>query len=118
MKRSFGIAYVELMENEDVENEGEIILDAVIASLKEQFSAILEREYVFGCYLFGNSDIEAFSFGPVRFEPRHNWLARVHASRGLSRIAVSRIERYGREKNFARENPPRMRFANAKLLML
>ena len=80
-------------------------IEFIVKKLREWISEIQEREYVFGCYLFGNSDIESFSIGPVRFEPRNKWLARVHTSGGLSRIAVSRIERIWKGEKLRERRP-------------
>lgn len=104
-KRAFLSAFIHRGNEVYFEKDANETIEFIVKKLREWISEIQEREYVFGCYLFGNSDIESFSIGPVRFEPRNEWLARVHASGGLSRIAVSRIERTWKGEKLRERKP-------------
>jgi hypothetical protein len=69
------------------------ILTAVKESLAEREKISSEREFGFGCTLFGNPNTQPFSIGPVTFEPRDAWLARKYKERAVTRITKRRIER-------------------------
>lgn len=52
------------------------VLAAVRATLSAPASIIEEREHAFACTLFGKIDTAPFAIGPLRFEPREDWLKR------------------------------------------
>lgn len=68
------------------------VLKQIKTTLDKQTSDQVDREYVFGCTLFGNTAVQPFRIGPVRFEGRLDWLDRKQNDGGLSNIALRRIE--------------------------
>lgn len=69
----------------------------VVAAIRETVSGLAKTsgpaEYVFGCTLFGNFEVEPFSIGPVQFEPRPAWLARKLSEGDVSQTTAQRLTR-------------------------
>ena len=104
VKMSLGKAIAHF-EEEAIGMDAEIVLPVVTDWLEDQVKNITEREYAFGCHLLGNSDIEPFSIGSVRFEPRLHWVARLGERGSLSRIAQRRMRRTWNGERLRKREP-------------
>lgn len=70
VRRAFGPALAVIDLDDDLAKNGDAVLVAITANLDKHASGHGAREHAFGCTLLGNTDIEPFAIGPVRFEPR------------------------------------------------
>ena len=102
--------------DEAIEMDRRIVLGVVTDWLEDQIKDISEREYAFGCHLLGNSEIEPFSIGSVRFEPRLPWLARLGEYGVLSRIAQSRMRRTWNGEGLRKRQPSEDEFRETSAL--
>ena len=93
VKAVFGDFLVNREETGDREIDAKKVLEVVERSIRTRIRDIQEREYVFGCHFCNISDFETLSIGPVCFEPRHAWLARIHPKGCISDLSRSRIEK-------------------------
>lgn len=94
VRRTFGPALAQIDPDGDVSANAEIILDKVRTKITEEREANTKPlEFCFGCTLFANPDIPAFSIGPVKFEPRSVWLDRKKKDGEISKTTVNRIMR-------------------------
>ncbi|WP_156384064.1 hypothetical protein [Methylobacterium sp. Leaf456] len=78
-----------------------IVLSDLEAVLKELIDNLVPREYAFGVRLFGNHDVQAFSFGPAMFEPREDWLDRKAKAGDISAISQRRVKQIWSGKKLA-----------------
>jgi hypothetical protein len=69
------------------------VYEKLILKLNNYKSQLATCEYSFGCMLFDNVNIKSFTIGPVRFEPRLEWLQRKVNSGNLSEITYEQIKR-------------------------
>lgn len=71
-------------------------VETVLTEVKEQLEKRMERqeplELAFGCTLFA-SPVPSFAIGPVRFEPRGEWLERKRGEGAVSDLAACRVTR-------------------------
>ncbi|MBZ0089328.1 MAG: hypothetical protein K8H90_03005, partial [Thermoanaerobaculia bacterium] len=91
VRSAFGPAFMLIDLDDDQEESARTVLASVRSRMRESSPAAEEREYAFGCTLFGNSDIPGFDIGPVRFEPREEWLSRKIASNDVTKITARRV---------------------------
>lgn len=77
----------------DQDHTAKVILSGIETQIDAWVDSIQEREFVFGCHFSKIPDLEPFSIGPVRFEPRAMWLERAHLEERVSRVSTSRISR-------------------------
>ena len=105
VKKAFGAALSKTIGQDSGERDSDAVLAHVRELIEEQLSAIPAREYVFGCYLFGNSELKAFSIGPIQFVPRLEWVRKMNRRGVLSRTALSRIERTWKGKKLRTRKP-------------
>jgi hypothetical protein len=94
MRHAFGAALAEIdLNNDRIANAGSVLTRVRgIVSRQAQNNA-QQREYCFGCTLFGNPNIKTFKIGAVRFEPRTDWLARKVADGAVTRTTQRRVEK-------------------------
>lgn len=75
VRNAFGPALAQLDFAGEPNAQAEILLRTVKCRLETESIASVSREHSFGCTLFGNA-VSGFQIGPVRFEPRLEWLDR------------------------------------------
>ncbi len=75
-RQSFGISLGKIDANLTEDEIAKSILKNTIASIDSAVQGDQEREYIFGTSLFPNDEVHSFTIGPVRFEPRLEWLNR------------------------------------------
>lgn len=93
VRNAFGPALLPVDLDADPAESAKVVLDAVREQLDRQVSSLGVMEFGFGCTLFGNTDIQPFSIGPVQFEPRLAWLERKKGEGEVSVTSHRRIER-------------------------
>jgi hypothetical protein len=94
VRGAFGPALVRIDLDDDLQQNALAVLDSVVTSIKNDASAYGPREFAFACTLFSNNTaISAFAIGPVRFEPRLDWLTRKVAEGAIPTISERRIKR-------------------------
>ena len=96
VKDAFGLVFGQQSRDGVTKDRAEAAVQAVKTRLEERIAQIREREYAFGCHLFGDRDgslFGAFSIGPVDFEPRRQWLDRQHRDGRVSEVAAARLGR-------------------------
>jgi hypothetical protein len=77
LRNIIGLSLANIDFNKDDEGNAEIILSNIDSELGLKKKSYDNREYFFGCTLFiEKGDQITFSIGPVRFEPRLDWLER------------------------------------------
>ena len=76
-----------------ITKKGDNILRSVEDFIKQGDDETRSREYYFACNLFSNANTKSFKIGPVRFEPRTDWLARKTADGVITDITRQRIEK-------------------------
>ena len=91
VRAAFGppLAHIDLISDPDL--NADAVLKVVRESLAE--NAGDARENAFGCTLFSNSDMAPFAVGPVRFEPRIEWLERKEKESAFSSIIARRVRK-------------------------
>lgn len=77
----------------DPDQTAKVILSGIEKQLDISVARTQDREFVFGCHFSKISDLESFSIGPVRLEPRVVWLERSYREDKFSRVSRSRISR-------------------------
>lgn len=92
VRRAFGPALFRIELDQEPVEIAETVLEQIRAELDKHVSDQGVREFAFGCSLFGNENGQAFGIGPVRFEPRLEWLDRKHGIGAVSAISRRRIE--------------------------
>ncbi len=88
-----GVLSADAIPEMDPHQTAKIILSEIEKQMKTWVDGIQEREFVFGCHFSKIPDLETFSIGPVRFEPRVVWLERLHCEGKVSIVSRSRIRR-------------------------
>lgn len=116
VRRAFGPALAAVDLDDDVAKNGEAVLGAIRANLGKHASGHGAREHAFGCTLLGNTDIQPFAIGPVRFEPRLVWLARKHQEGFISSVTRRRIEQNWSGKRVRRRKPSRDHMRESDIL--
>ena len=92
VRRAFGPALAQIDLDDDPASNADRVLADIKDALGKQGFRHGPREYAFGCTLFGNPGVMPFMIGPVRFEPRLDWLARMQAEGGVSAVSRRRVE--------------------------
>ena len=105
VKGALGAALVNHTHESGAAADAEAILSVVQNTIRERIRDIQEHEYAFGCHFCNIPDFEPLSIGPVCFEPRHAWLARVHGRSCISNLSRSRIERAWQGKRLRKRKP-------------
>lgn len=104
-RRAFG----ESLATIDLRDDSKIGAEKIYQNLKSKIKKIVnrneEREYVYGCNLFSNRDIDPFSIGPVRFENRHDWLDRKVLEQDISSTSQKRILRSWNGEQLRKRKP-------------
>lgn len=93
VRTAFGQPLSMMELDNPVDQNAAYVLDAVRSNLANNVRQFGAREHAFGCTLFGDSSARRFSIGPVRFEPRTDWLARKCSEGVISEITRRRIAR-------------------------
>jgi hypothetical protein len=104
-RAAFGPPLAEIDLEQDLEENAKLVLGAVVAALADDASVPPLRDYVFGCTLFGDPDVASFRVGPVRFEPRLEWLARTTSSGLISTITARRVRNSWSNKKSRKRKP-------------
>ena len=92
VRRSFGTALARIDLDDCPGTNAERVLAEIRNALDKHVSGHGPREFSFGCTLFGNTAVMPFRIGPVRFEPRLDWLARGYEKGAVSAVSRRRIE--------------------------
>lgn len=92
VRASFGPALATIDLDEPVDQNAKRVLDEVRSSITKHVGQYDKRENAFGCTLFRSSTVKTFAIGPVRFEPRADWLERKSSEGAISKITRRRIE--------------------------
>ena len=87
VRGAFGIPLAGVDLGADLDLSAQAVVDHVRSTLSSPRPVFGVQEHAFGCTLFGNVDMPGFDIGPVRFEPRLDWLNRKAADRLRSRIS-------------------------------
>ncbi len=93
VRKAFGYALGNINVNDDISDSAEIIKTNIQDFLKEQVNSLGVREDIFGCTLFADTDFPVFEIGPVKFEPRLEWLQRKTKNGDVTKITSRRIEK-------------------------
>ena len=83
VRRDFGPALATIDWDQDIDQSTIWVLSNIEEAVARDIDWTLKKgelEYAFGCTLFSYDDIPPFEIGPVRFEPRVDWLARISHS--------------------------------------
>ncbi|MDP3750091.1 MAG: hypothetical protein Q8Q88_23955 [Phenylobacterium sp.] len=107
VRKSFGPALVSIDLDIDPSTNADAVLATIKSDLSRQNADYGVREYAFGCTLFGNTAIQPFSIGIVRFEGRSDWLDRKHRDGDISKTARRRIERSWEGLRLRKRRPSR-----------
>jgi hypothetical protein len=98
VRAAFGAPLAKIDLDDDVQSNARAVLDEVKTSINRDASFDDVREHAFGCTLFNpEMKIGSFSFGPVRFESRLEWLKRKKSESEVSPTTYRRIERLWRD---------------------
>ena len=92
-RQKFGESLGKINLREDSAKGAQIIYDSIKTEIEQSVNLAEEREYVYGCNLFSNTQIDSFEIGPVRFEKKYDWLNRKVSDHHISNIAERRILR-------------------------
>lgn len=93
VRNAFGPALASIDLDGDLSENAQAILTQVKSSVDTHKANYDIREYVFGCTLFSNEKVRPFNIGPVRFERRHDWLARKHRDKEISDASFRRVKK-------------------------
>ena len=107
VRRAFGPALVEIDLSDEATKNANLVLAALDKNLASHISGDGKREFVFGCTLFSEPVVRDFSIGPVRFEPRIDWLARKEITGAISPISSRRIRSAWAGKTVRKRKPSR-----------
>lgn len=91
VRGAFGPALMLVDLDKDRKEITRTVIDAIRVEINEPVKAYGPSEHVFGCTLFGNFNIEPFSIGLVKFEPRSTWLERKRFEGDVSKITARRV---------------------------
>lgn len=98
VRRDFGPALATIDWDQDIDQSTIRVLSDVEEAVARDIDWTLKKgelEYAFGCTLFSYDDIPPFEIGPVRFEPRVDWLDRKASDGRWARVGPGgRIERF------------------------
>ena len=104
-RRALGSAFVKHETETNIEQRARATLETTKQTLRDWIGGIVECEYVFGCHFCNVPDLEPLSVGPVRFEPKLEWLKKLCREGDLSNVARSRIERTWRGEQLRKRRP-------------
>ena len=93
VKGAFGASLVNHDKELGTEEDAKKILAVVRNTIHDRIRDIQEREHIFGCHVCNIPDFTPLSIGPVCFEPRLAWLARIQSRGIISKRSRLRIER-------------------------
>jgi hypothetical protein len=91
VRRAFGPAIAALDVTQNADQQTDKVLASVRDSLQKMEAGVTPYEYSFGLTLFSGNEIDAFQIGPVRFEPRTEWLDRKSADGAVTSITRRRV---------------------------
>jgi hypothetical protein len=115
-RRAFGPALARIDLDDSPATSAEQVLADIREALDKHVSGDGPREYAFGCTLFGNTAVMPFRIGPVRFEPRLDWIARMHAEGAVSAISRRRIENAWSGRRLRKRKPSLDRISEVGIL--
>ncbi|WP_155739876.1 hypothetical protein A4A59_015505 [Rhizobium leguminosarum] len=92
VRGTFGPALMLIDLDDDAAENTQLLLTSIRSQIDVAASA-QDREYAFGCTLFGTFEVAPFSIGPVTFEPRANWLTRKQSEREISGTTARRVQK-------------------------
>jgi len=93
VRQAFGPALAMIDLDADPAKNSDTVLTEVKTGLGKHLSGYGVREFSFGCTLFGNATVKAFSIGPVRFESRSDLHDRKVGDRAVTAITRRRVKR-------------------------
>lgn len=100
IRASFGPPLAMIDLDDPIDQNAAQVLKEVRSSVTKHIGQFGTRENAFGCTLFGNSTVEPFAIGPVRFEPRVDWLDRKCSEGAVSKTTRRRVEHTWSGKKF------------------
>ncbi|MCC0015573.1 MAG: hypothetical protein H6878_04620 [Rhodobiaceae bacterium] len=92
VRASFGPPLAMIDLDEPIDQNATQVLEEVRSGVTKHIGQYGTRENAFGCTLFGNSAVKPFAIGPVRFEPRADWLERKCSEGSVSKTTRRRVE--------------------------
>lgn len=105
VRQAFGPALAMIDLNADPYANVKTIVAEVRTALDKQVLGFGPKEFAFGCTLFGNLSIRAFSIGPVRFEPKLEWLDRKSRDGSVSSTTHRRVKQAWSGKRLKKRKP-------------
>lgn len=102
VRRAFGPALAAIDLDGKPADNAQVVLRAVRETLSKNQSRQISREHAFGCTLFSDKNIAAFTVGPVLFETRAVWLARQAEAGYISKVTARRIGRVWQGERIAK----------------
>jgi hypothetical protein len=94
VRGAFGPALIKIDLDDDLQQNARAVLDDVVATVNRGTTSYGTREYGLGCTLFSeNTKISSFAIGPVRFEPRIDWLERKISDGAFPAVTARRLKR-------------------------
>lgn len=101
-----------LLASVDFAEDRDTVSQRLFDELKEKIEAarawqLRGREHSFGCTLFTTQKLAPFSFGPVTFEHREDWIQRQGGEKGLSKTAMRRTLQAWQGKPLRSRKPTR-----------
>lgn len=93
MRAEIGPALAKIDFDRPADSNADQVISELRNAIEKHRTSFSEREYVFGCSLFSNENIKTFQIGPVRFEPRLDWLQRTCAEGKITGISERRIRK-------------------------
>lgn len=92
VRASFGPPLAMIDLDDPIDQNATQVLEEVRSSVTKHIGQYGTRENAFGCTFLGNSTVKPFAIGPVRFEPRTDWLERKCSEGEVSETTQRRIE--------------------------
>lgn len=105
VRRAFGPPLADIDLDADADANAATVLAAVRDRLNQQLAANGVCDFALGCTLFGDPRVAGFSIGPVRLEPRPEWLARNVSTGAVTEVTARRIARVWDGKRNAKRKP-------------
>jgi len=105
VRQAFGPALTMIDLYDDPDENAKTVLNEIKTVLRKHVTGFGLREFAFGCTFFGNTAIKPFSFGPVRFESRLEWLARKSADGEVTATTRRRVEQAWSGKRLGKRKP-------------
>lgn len=93
VRRAFGPALAGLDLSSPLEEIARLLRDAVVAAVDDSSADGKLLRKSMGCSLFGTPITKPFEIGPVLFEPRVIWLARLRDQNSISQPTYRRLAR-------------------------